>query len=176
MNEAQQARNRAHMACNYLGLPFYRSPCFRSGPNFMRIINAAGLAIIKEFEGCKLSAYQDGGGIWTCGYGHISGVNSATTCGPELAEKWLLEDLEITENLVSNEITIPLSDNQFSALVSFTFNEGIGHLHRSTIKEELEQKNYEGAADAILMWDKIRGCRSPGLDRRRQAERLLFIS
>jgi len=159
-----------------IGNSFHRPARHQWKPNAMASINPLGLALLKEFEGLKLRAYLDSGNVWTCGYGHISGVGPHTTCTEELADKWLTQDLEVTESLVSHLVTVPLSSNQFSALVCFTFNEGAGHLKESTLLEKINVRDFEGAANAILLWDKCRGNVIQGLIRRRQAERALFLA
>jgi|SRR6185503_15563562 len=130
---------------------------------------------INEFEGCSLVAYQDEGGIWTIAFGHTKNVKQGDTCTIEQAIEWLNEDLQDTLNRVQAQVDVPLNDNQLAALLSFTFNEGAGHLHDSTVLARLNAKDYQGAADALLMWDKCRGVVVNGLLRRRQDERELFL-
>jgi lysozyme len=132
--------------------------------------------IIKEFEGTSLAAYQDQGGIWTVGFGCTHGVSKGMTITQEQAEERLKYDLQDTLNRVQAQVDVPLTDNQLAALLSFTFNEGAGHLHESTVLAKLNQKDYACAADAFLLWDKCRGSVVSGLLRRRQAERELFLS
>jgi lysozyme len=139
--------------------------------------NDLGIQIIKEFEGCQFHAYQDQAGIWTIGYGSTTRVTPNMVIDQSSADKRLCDDLEYAENVVFHEITVPLSENQFSALVSFTFNEGPRHLENSTTKRLLNSNlDYIGAAQALLLWDKVRGTAIPGLLRRRQAECGLFLT
>lgn len=140
--------------------------------------NAAGIALIKESEGCSLRAYKDQGGVWTVGWGSTSNVKPGMAITQSEAERRLLEDVGIAENVVYNQIKAVLNENQFSALVSFTFNEGPGHLRASTLEQLLNSSppDYMRASNALLLWDKCRGNVVPGLERRREAERALFLS
>lgn len=158
------------------GLNFYRHASFRYKPNCMRSINDAGVALIKEFEGCALRSYQDSGGVWTVGFGHTSKVGPATTCTADLALQWLKEDLEISESLISHYVSVPLSDNQFSALVSLIFNIGLVDFRDSTLLKMVNLGAWEKAADEFARWDKVDGIPNSGILRRRIAERDLFIS
>lgn len=132
--------------------------------------------IVKEFEGASLESYQDLGGIWTIGWGCTHGVSPGMRITREQAEERLSQDLLDTQTRVKAQIEVPLNDNQLAALISFTYNEGAQHLLESTVEKLLNAHNYAGAADAFLMWDKVRGKIVPGLIRRREAERSIFIS
>lgn len=134
------------------------------------------IALIKEFEGCALVSYQDSGGLWTIGYGHIDGVTPGMVITAEQAERFFEQDLANTAKLVLREVKNTVSNNQLCALVSFTFNEGVGHLEESTTLKEINAGDYEAAASALLLWDKCRGSVVAGLLRRRKAERDLFLS
>lgn len=141
----------------------------------MRIINEAGLNLIKSYEGCRLVSYPDVGGIFTIGFGHT---------GPEVVEglRWtqdqadnaLLQDLAIAEAEVQTHVHTDLSSNQFSALVSLVFNCGRGVLE-GHIGKYLNLGNYASAADFFLRWDQVKGQVVPGLYDRRCAERALFL-
>lgn len=143
--------------------------------------NARGIALIKLHEELRLQAYQDPKGIWTIGYGSTRNVAPGMRITAETAELLLAQDLKGAETLVGRYVTVPLSSNEFSALVSFTFNCGGGALLCSTVLKELNRGNRAAAADAFLMWDKIRlpdGSMRvlPELARRRRDERDLFLS
>lgn len=143
------------------------------------ITNDAGIALIKEFEGIRLKAYPDpgtGGAPWTLGIGTTFGITKGMTCTVEQAEAWLRRDLAVFENKVSRMVTVPLTDNQFSALVAFTYNVGPGNLLKSTLLKKLNAGDYAGAADQFGAWNKAAGRVLPGLTRRRQAERTLFLT
>jgi lysozyme len=141
----------------------------------MSAINSA-ISIIKEFEGCSLAAYEDVGGLLTIGYGCTHVVSKGMTITQEQAEERLAYDLQDTLNRVQAQVEVPLTDNQLAALLSFTFNEGAGHLHDSALLQLLNQKLYLQAADQFLLWMKVRGVPVPGLLRRREAERALFLT
>jgi len=132
--------------------------------------------IVKEFEGCALVAYEDIGGTLTIGYGCIHNVTPGMQIDQAEADRRLLEDLESAQSAIKLQIHVPLNDNQLGALISFCFNEGAGHLHSSTVEQCINMQNYAKASDSLLLWDKCRGVVVPGLLRRRQAERTLFLS
>lgn len=134
-----------------------------------RIINYAGLALIKEAEGYRDHAYQDGGGVWTIGYGHTRGVKQGDTCNPSQAEYWLEQDLLDAEAAVCKLVKTPLTDNQFAALVSFTFNLGPGAL------QTLLSHGIENVPTQILRWDHDNGKQIPGLTKRRLSEHNLWL-
>jgi len=138
-------------------------------------MNQAGVALIKEFEGCKLKAYQDIVGVWTVGYGATGAdVTEGLEITQEEADKRLLADIEQFERGVSRVVKVPLTDNQLAALVSFTYNLGIGSLWRSTLLQLLNKGDYEGAKNEFGKWVMAGGKRVDGLVRRRAAEAALF--
>lgn len=144
-------------------------------------INSAGLTVIKHFEGLELRAYQDSVGVWTIGYGHTAAAGPPTVYAGQTiteaeAEAILKRDLELFERGVRDLVTVPLNSNQFSALVSFAFNVGLGALRDSTLLRLLNAGDYQGAADQLPRWVKAGGQTLPGLVRRRDAERALFLS
>lgn len=133
-----------------------------------RLINSAGLALIKECEGLRLEPYLDTGNVWTCGFGHVKGVNQFTHCTPEIAEAWLESDLQNAEEAVCDHVKDHISDNQFAALVSFTFNLGEGAL------KKLLAHGIDAVPTQILKWDHDNGNVIPGLTKRRKAESNLW--
>lgn len=139
-------------------------------------INARGLDLIKRFEGSETRAYQDSVGVWTIGYGHTKGVGPDTRCTEAQAEAWLVDDLEEAEDAVSRLITVTLTENQFAALVSFTFNLGAKALATSTLRRLVNEHDFSGAANQFLHWAHAGGKLLLGLQRRRQAERELFLT
>ena len=139
-----------------------------------RLINSAGLALIKEYEGYVGHAYLDTGGAPTIGYGHTRGVTMGQKCTPEQAEVWLREDLASAEADVSKLVKVPLTDNQFSALVSFTFNLGGAQLGKSTLLKLLNAGNYAGAGSQFQFWVFDNGKKLAGLIKRRAAEAALW--
>ena len=139
-----------------------------------RHINPAGLALIKEYEGYVGHAYLDTGGVPTIGYGHTRGVQMGQKCTPEQAEVWLREDLASAEADVSKLVKVPLTDNQFSALVSFTFNLGGAQLGKSTLLKLLNAGNYAAAGSQFQFWVFDNGKKLAGLIKRRAAEAALW--
>ena len=141
-----------------------------------RQINQAGLNLIKSFEGCKLAAYKDIAGIETIGYGHIAGVQPGQQITQAQADAFLLQDLTHAEGVVEHLVKSDINDNQFGALVSLVYNIGAGHLASSTLLLKLNAGDFVGAATQFLVWCNAGGKKSPGLLRRREAERVLFLS
>lgn len=142
-----------------------------------RKINQAGLELIKNFEGRMLRAYQDSVGVWTIGYGHTKGVKKGDVISSEQAEEFLKADLAEAEEWVNFAVTVPITDNEFAALVSFTFNLGYGNLVKSTLLRLLNgDATRTVVADQFLRWNKAGGKVLPGLTRRRKAEKKLFLT
>lgn len=140
-----------------------------------------GIALIKQFEGCKLTAYQDSVGVWTIGYGWTQPVDgkpirAGMTIKQEAAERLLKTGLVSYESDVSRLVKVGLNQDQFDALVSFTYNLGARSLSTSTLLRKLNAGDYAGAADEFLRWNKAGGKVLNGLTRRREAERALFLS
>lgn len=140
-----------------------------------------GIAVIKQFEGCKLTAYQDSVGVWTIGYGWTQPVDgkpirAGMTIKQETAERLLKTGLVSYESDVSRLVKVSLTQGQFDALVSFTYNLGARSLSTSTLLRKLNAGDYAGAADEFLRWNKAGGKVLNGLARRREAERALFLS
>lgn len=140
----------------------------------MRIVNEAGLRLIKSFESCRLTSYADVGGKPTIGWGHTHGVLLGQHICQDQADSFLLEDLALAEADVQTLIKVPLTDNQFSALVSLRFNCGRAPL-TTTLGQALNRGAYGGAADMFLRWDMVGPNVVPGLADRRAAERALFL-
>lgn len=138
-----------------------------------RTISAAGIALIKRFEGCRLTAYKCSAGVWTIGYGHTSGVYAGMRITQAQADALLRQDLEKFERYVNSTAYVPitaqLNDNQFAALVSFAFNCGQGKLKRLCAGRNTAQ-----IAAAMPQYCKAAGRKSPGLVQRRAAEVALF--
>ena len=138
-----------------------------------RRIGQAGLALIKQYEGCRLAAYRCAAGVWTIGYGHTAGVHSGMTITQAQADAYLQQDIAKFEGYVNNPAYIPITEqlnqNQFDALVSFAFNLGAGNLRklckgRTAAQIALAMPSYNKAAGKVLA----------GLTRRRKAEQALF--
>ncbi len=134
-----------------------------------------GIDLIKQFEGLRLSTYLDSVGVPTIGYGSSGPhVRMGDKITKEEAEKLLVRDVERFEKCVERLVKVPLSQNQFDALVSFTFNLGCGSLERSTLLSKLNEGNYEYAASEFDKWVYAGEEILDGLVRRREAESKLF--
>jgi lysozyme len=139
-----------------------------------RTINAAGMALVRGCEGLRLEAYQDSSGIWTIGYGHTVGVRPGECISRERAEQLLEADLTQAERAVAALVRVPLTDNQFSALVGFVFNEGAGAFAKSTLLRKLNEGGYALAPACLKSWIFDNGRMLPGLVKRRAAEAALW--
>lgn len=139
-------------------------------------LGVAGKALIQSFEQCKLYAYQDQRGVWTIGWGHTLGVVPYLTCTQDQADAWFIQDTHAAVNGVLRSLDVAVNQNQFDALVSFTFNVGVGSEAHSTLVRLLNNGDMAGAAAQFLVWDHVNGVVDPGLERRRAAEQALFLS
>jgi lysozyme len=134
----------------------------------------SGLHLTEQFEGCRLQAYQDVKGIWTCGYGHTFGVTSATTCTFEQACTWLAYDINWANNTVNSLVNVSLTQPEHDALTDFVFNVGSGNFASSTLLKLLNAGEIALAAQELDKWDKAAGVVVAGLLRRRAAETAEF--
>ena len=132
----------------------------------------AGIDLIKEFEGFRCDAYLCPAGVWTIGYGHTAGVKPGDYVSRERGEEMLREDLRYYEDAVNDLITVPLSQNEFDALVSFTYNLGAGALGESTLRKRLNagEPKCPVFQQELPKWVKAGNETLPGLVRRREAE------
>ena len=145
-----------------------------------KTINKIGLKLIAQFEGCYLQAYLCPANVWTIGIGttiYPNGVKvkKGDKCTLEQAHEYLAHDMIEFEKTVNDSVKVPLSQNQFDALVSLAYNIGSGAFKNSTLLKKLNAKDYQGAADQFLRWNKGGGKVLKGLVRRREAERALFL-
>ena len=132
----------------------------------------AGLNLIKQFEGCRLTAYKCPAGVWTIGYGHTAGVTSGQTITQAEADKMLVCDVEKYERKVNKyNDRYRWNQNEFDALVSFAFN--IGSIDQLTANGT---RSRAVIAEKILLYNKAGGKVLNGLKRRREAERVLFLT
>lgn len=144
-------------------------------------ISNAGISLIKEFEGCKLKAYQDSVGVWTIGYGWTQPVDGRKI-GPGMvidqptAERLLKCGLVQYEQGVNQLVKVIITQGQFDALVSFAYNLGLRALSTSTLLRKLNAGDKQGAAVEFGKWVNAGGVRLNGLVKRREAERKLFLS
>lgn len=133
-------------------------------------ISATGIEHIKRWEGLRLDAYQDGGGVWTIGYGHTLNVGPGQTISAEQAEAYLITDLEWAQDAVNELVSVPLSQHQFDALVSFVFNVGRKAFADSTLRRLLNAGDYDAVPAQLARWVHDNGARVQGLVNRRAAE------
>lgn len=143
-------------------------------------ISQAGIDLIKSFEGLQLQSYRDSVGVWTIGYGttRINGqtVQPGMSITEDEAEQYLRTDVSGTEWYVNNYVSTSLTQPQFDALVSFTYNLGPANLHNSTLLRLLNSGDYSGAANEFPKWDMAGGHVIQGLLNRRLAEQQMFLS
>jgi GH24 family phage-related lysozyme (muramidase) len=140
-------------------------------------VSQPGLEFIKNEEGCVLHVYNDQAGYPTIGVGHlIKPGGEFTTLTESEALDLLAKDLKVAEDAVQGSVRVPLSQNQFDALVSFTFNVGTGALEKSTLLKLLNQGQYEAVPGELMKWVKAGGRTLPGLVDRRQREGDLWES
>ena len=137
--------------------------------------NAAGIALIKEFEGCRLDAYEDQGGVPTIGWGQTGpSVQMGMTISQSQADEWLTEQIQNVSTSLSRMLTNPINENQFAACVSLAYNIGLGNFASSSARQLI---NIGALADVpvhIGMWNEVNHAVDPGLVRRRNAEIALW--
>ena len=134
--------------------------------------SSKGVSLIKQFEGCRLKAYKCPAGVWTIGYGHTAGVKAGDIITQETAESYLRNDLVTYEKYVMNYDGIyHFNQNQFDALVSFTYNCGAGNLKNLT---QGGKRTIAQISEKLLLYNKAGGVTLLGLQRRRSAEKVLF--
>ena len=138
-------------------------------------ISDRGVSLIKRWEGFRADAYLCPAKVWTIGYGHTATANRGQCITKERAEELLKEDVARYEDAVRLLVRVPLNQNQFDALVSFTFNLGIGALRQSTLLKKLNKGQYVSAAYELDRWVYAKGKKLPGLVSRRLEEKKLFF-
>ncbi len=146
-------------------------------------ISQNGIEALKDYEGCKLTAYKDGGGVWTIGVGSTKNVTPNLVITMAEAEERLKWDLAEAERDVNQFVKVPLTQNEYDALVSFTFNLGGPAINKSTLLRLLNKgTNRTLVGDQFLRWCKDVNPKTgklevvPGLLRRREKERKMFLS
>ena len=139
-------------------------------------MSQAGIdALLKKFEGCKLTSYRCPANVCTIGYGHTSAAGSPTVVDnmkitQKQADDILRKDLVKYETGVHDIVTQPLSQNQFDVLVDFAYNAGLGNLKSSTLLKKVNAGQFDAVPAELMKWTKGGGKTLPGLVRRRQAE------
>lgn len=140
-------------------------------------ISTTGIKFIQGYEKCRLRAYNDGVGVITIGWGHTGNdVKLGQSITQEKADELFRLDLKRFEIAVNKRVKVPLTQGQYDALVSLSFNIGTGNFAKSTVLRKLNAKDYQGAGIAFDMWNKGGGAVMPGLQKRRHAEQALFNS
>ena len=169
-------------------------------------LSKAGIDLMHQFEGCRNKPYLCPAHIWTIGYGHvlyqeqirlpmmrpegkttadIAMIRKEMPLKPEDSRVWSKKEIEelFEADVASFERGVLRlvpgvvgRQGSFDALVSISFNFGLGNLQRSTIRMKANRGDWEGAAEAFMVWTKGGGKELPGLVRRRKAEKALFLS
>ena len=144
-------------------------------------VSPFGVDLICNFEGKRLTAYDDGVGVWTIGFGttkYPNGirVKKGDTCTLDQAKAYMQNDLKSFEQTVNNTVKVPLNQNQFDAMVSLAYNIGTDAFSKSTLVKKLNGNDIRGAADQFDVWVNAGGKRMQGLVNRRAKEKALFLS
>lgn len=144
------------------------------------ITSPNGIELIKSFEAFRANAYHlevDPPNVWTVGYGYTHGVKPGLTVTEEEATALLCQECRRIESAINPLFQSRVSQNQFDAIVSFTYNLGVGAFQGSTLLKMLNNGDYAGAADQFPKWVHSSGGNIlSGLVRRRNAERDLFLT
>jgi lysozyme len=132
--------------------------------------------LIKHFEGCKLKAYQDEGGVWTIGWGCTGpSITESTEWTQRFADDELERRVGLVQAGMARVLEVEPTDNELAALTSFAFNVGLAAWRFSTVVHCHNARETQAAADALLMWNRVKGHVSPGLTKRRSAERAVYL-
>ncbi len=131
--------------------------------------------LIKTFEGFRKNSYLCPANVWTIGYGTTDNVKQGDTCSEHDAEQYLIRDVKRFADAINENVKVPLTQNQFDSLCCFVYNVGIGAFKKSTLLTKLNAKDYKGASEQFARWNKAGGKELPGLTKRRESERALFV-
>ena len=146
----------------------------------MQLLNQSGRCLIGHNEGLRLESYLDGVNVWTIGWGttQINGrpVTEGMKITREQAVEYFNTDVAKFETIIRKNVTVPITNNQFAALVSFVFNIGASAFKKSTLLKKLNQGDYDGAANEFGRWIYAKGKVLNGLITRREQERDLFLT
>lgn len=137
-------------------------------------VSDKGLALIKEFEGCKLTAYQDSVGVWTIGYGHTETARRGMVITQANADELLARDVAEHAAGVYKALQVKLEQHQFDAVASLAFNVGVNAVRNSTLLKMINRGDAKLAAAQFDRWNKAGGKVLAGLTRRRAAERKMY--
>ena len=143
-------------------------------------LSPAGIDLISNFEGLKLKAYHDSAGVCTIGFGTTVYPNGTRVqlndqCSVEQAKNFMHHDLARFEKAVRSSVKVTLNQNQFDALVSLSYNIGVGAFNNSTLLKLLNQNDYVGASHQFDVWIKAGGKTVQGLVNRRAVEKAYFL-
>jgi lysozyme len=143
----------------------------------MHTLGTLGACLIKSFETLALVAYRKfPHEPWTAGWGHTGpDVTQGTTCTAAQADIWFTADTARAVAAVNRLVFVELNQNQFDALVSFTYNLGVAALAHSTLLERINDERWRLASVEFLRWDHVGPDEVEGLKKRRTAEAALFI-
>lgn len=140
-------------------------------------IDASGLKLIADHEGLRTKAYQDSGGVWTIGYGHTATARPGMKISKEEALRLLERDIRRFEACVEETVRVPLTQQQFNALVSLAFNRGCGGFRNADLVDELNRGDFDAATRRWLTTAvTVNGKRLGGLVKRRRNEVAHFSS
>lgn len=131
--------------------------------------------MLRQFEECRLTAYQDEGGIWTIGWGHTGDVQEGDTITQEHADYWLDADSRLATTLLDKQLKVRLGTNQAGALISFSYNIGANAFRNSTALADLNEGKVSAVPVEMFRWVHVKGKVSPGLVKRRGAEIALWF-
>ncbi len=137
--------------------------------------NHTAIQIIKEEEQLRLEAYELGG-LWLIGYGHLMLEGEDDVITEEVADAFLKEDLHWCEEAIERYVDVPVTLNEFSAMVAFCYNVGSGKTRGSSIVKRVNNEDRPGAANAFLLWNRMNGVVMQALAKRRARERTLFLT
>lgn len=162
--------------CAVLASAILYSPLEANAVDLNMKVSPRGTSFVAQYESFSAKPYKEPNGSFSVGYGHqIKPGENLPSVTREQAETLLKNDLRIAENAVKNSVRVPLNQNQFDALVSFTYNVGSGNLQRSTLVRKLNAEDYSGASEEFKKWSYAQGKKLKGLEVRREAERDLFV-
>lgn len=163
------------LAAGFFGAAFYFSHAAK-GKSVSRQTGPAGVALIKQHEGCVLRTYRCAANRCTIGFGHTGpDVKPGMTISHERAEELLKSDLAVVEEAIARLVTVPLSQAQHDAIVSLAYNIGVPAFAKSTMLKLINAKQHDKAAEQFGRWVHVSGTLLPGLVKRRRAEQELFL-
>jgi len=157
------------------GLARRADPLVRPVKKALQPSKLKNIEIIKAWEGLRLSAYQDTGGVWTIGYGDTHDVKPGMVITKQEAERRLYEDIKWVEGVLNSTVKVPITQKQYDALGSFVYNIGGTQFRNSTLLRKLNAYDYVGAANEFPKWKYDNGKVIRGLINRRRHEQELFI-